>query len=161
MYIMRGKVIILAGAPKSGKSTLMRSIQEKWQFSGKKVFFLEANVDGEGFWSKYFNGKTSQQQIKKELFSKFMEFMQKYVQYTINLSKLGFDIFVSLGGKPSQENAYFYKSIAHLQPITLLLIPFEGKNEKFIEWVEFMKKLRVGDVIIASAKLYPLRIYTP
>jgi len=160
-YNYNYRVIVFAGPPKAGKSTLIRRIYSSWQFRSK-VFLVEANPDGEGFWTGQAqqNGiVSSQQKAKKELFSRFMEMAHQWVRWVHNLARLGFTVLVSLGGKVSSENAFILSSLSPLQPIILVLAPFNGEVERLERWARFAAEF--GDTIVMVASHYPLRVLQP
>lgn len=147
--------IVLGGPPKAGKSTLLRNIYERYQFS-ERIFLLEANPDGEGFWCHLSNVKSSQQAVKKELFNRFMEMMHHFIRYFFNLRRVGYTPLVSLGGKVSPENAFFLSAVSQHAPIVIVLT--RQLDEQALRWAHFANEF--ADTIIAST-IWPLRYLNP
>ncbi|MEM1599137.1 MAG: hypothetical protein QXI07_11605 [Pyrobaculum sp.] len=147
--------IVFGGPPKAGKSTLLRKIYERYQFS-VRIFLLEANPDGEGFWC-HWGVKSSQQAVKKELFNRFMEMMHHFIRYFFNLRRVGYTPLVSLGGKISAENAFFLSAVSQHAPIVVVLA--RNLDEQTLRWAHFANEF--ADTIITASTIWPLRYLNP
>lgn len=148
--------IVFGGPPKAGKSTLLRKIYERYQFS-VRIFLLEANPDGEGFWCHLSGVKSSQQAVKKELFNRFMEMMHHFIRYFFNLRRVFYTPLVSLGGKISAENAFFLSAVSQHAPIVVVLT--RDLDEQTLRWAHFANEF--ADTIITASTIWPLRYLNP
>lgn len=152
-------VFFLGGPRKTGKSTLLRRLQEELQFT-QKAYFIEANPDAEGYWTKAWysrygvDAKTSAQLVKKRVeYSSAVGFALQSIR---NLLRNGYTVICALGGLPSEENRRLISEFTDKCTV-ILLIPstMEGDiGEAFEGWRSMLSSLGVRFVEMDAERAY-------